>query len=178
MATTLLRIAALVVIATFAGAAGVSAQAPAQKPAVAAPAQPAPAPHAPAQAAPAQPAPNAAPAPETYTYDSEGRRDPFISLVARGADPVPGKRTDGLSGISTTELMVRGVLLNKGSYIALVAGTDARTYTAHVNDRLLDGVIRTITPQGLVIIQEVNDPLSLIKQREVRKGLRTSEDGK
>jgi hypothetical protein len=67
---------------------------------------------------------------------------------------------------------------SKGTYLALVSGPDGKTYTAHVNDRLMDGTIRSITPQGVVIVQEVNDPLSLIKQREVRKGLRTAEDGK
>jgi hypothetical protein len=30
----------------------------------------------------------------------------------------------------------------------------------------------------LIVIQEVNDPLSLVKQREVRKLLRSLEDGK
>jgi hypothetical protein len=30
----------------------------------------------------------------------------------------------------------------------------------------------------LIVIQEVNDPLSLVKQREVRKLLRTLEDSK
>ena len=66
----------------------------------------------------------------------------------------------------------------EGADVALVAGPDGKTYTAHANDRLLDGLIRTVTPQGLVIMQEVNDPLSLVKQREVRKGLRAAEDGK
>jgi len=42
----------------------------------------------------------------------------------------------------------------------------------------LDGTIKTITPQGLVVVQEVNDPLSLIKQREIRKLLRSLEDAK
>jgi hypothetical protein len=78
----------------------------------------------------------------------------------------------------TGELMLRGILQSQGSYVALVAGPDGRTYTAHANDRLLDGIIRTVTAQGLVIMQEVNDPLSLVKQREVRKGLRAAEDGK
>ena len=41
-----------------------------------------------------------------------------------------------------------------------------------------DGTIKTITPQGLIVIQEVNDPLSLVKQREVRKLLRSLEDAK
>ena len=83
-----------------------------------------------------------------------------------------------MAGLTVDELMVRGVLLNKGSYIALVSGPDKKTFKAQVNDRLADGTIRSISPQGLVIMQEVNDPLSLIKQREVRKGLRALEDGK
>ena len=74
--------------------------------------------------------------------------------------------------------MLRGVMQSRNSYVALVSGPDGKTYPAHVNDRLLDGVIRSVTPQGIVIMQEVNDPLSLVKQREVRKGLRTAEDGK
>ena len=37
---------------------------------------------------------------------------------------------------------------------------------------------RPSMPTGLVIMQEVNDPLSLIKQKEVRKGLRATDDGK
>ena len=73
---------------------------------------------------------------------------------------------------------VEGVLLSRGTYIALVQAPDGKTFTAHVNDKLVDGTVRSITPQGLVIMQEVNDPLSLIKQKEVRKGLRTSDDGK
>ena len=43
---------------------------------------------------------------------------------------------------------------------------------------MLDGTVKSIGVQGLVIIQEVNDPLSLIKQREVRRGLRAMDEGK
>ena len=120
----------------------------------------------------------AQPAAEPYTYTPDGRRDPFVSLIARGVEVASGNRTAGLGGLTTAELMVRGILNSRGSYLALVSGPDGKTYTAHVNDRLIDGTIRSITAQGLVIMQEVNDPLSLIKQREVRKGLRASEDGK
>jgi predicted ATPase len=48
----------------------------------------------------------------------------------------------------------------------------------HPGDRFLDGTVKTNTPQGLIIVQEVNDPLSLVKQREIRKQLRTLEDTK
>jgi hypothetical protein len=69
-------------------------------------------------------------------------------------------------------------LQSRGAYVAMVGGPDGKTYTARANDRLLDGVIRSVTPQGIIIMQDVNDPLSLVKQREVRKGLRTAEDAK
>ena len=137
------------------------------------PAQPAP----PAPAAATPPA-AAAPAADPYSYDPDGRRDPFISLIARGAEPVQGgRKAAGLGGLATIEVVLRGVLESRGAYVALVSGPDGKTYTAHADDRLLDGVIRSVTPQGLVIMQEVNDPLSLVKQREVRKGLRAAEDG-
>jgi len=48
----------------------------------------------------------------------------------------------------------------------------------HQGDKLLDGTIKTITAQGLIVVQEVNDPLSLIKQREVRKCCESLEDAK
>jgi hypothetical protein len=119
-----------------------------------------------------------APAAEPYTYNPDGRRDPFISLLSRGIESAVGVKTSGLGGMATADLMVRGVMQSRGSYVAIVSGPDGKTYRAHVNDRLLDGVIRSVMPQGIVIMQEVNDPLSLVKQREVRKGLRSAEDGK
>jgi type IV pilus assembly protein PilP len=143
-------------------------------PAAGPPAKPAsPQPAAPAPTTPAPP-----PAAEAYTYDPSGRRDPFVSLLSRGMEANGGKKLTGLAGLSTGEVMVRGVMQSRNSYVALVSGPDGKTYSAHVNDRLLDGVIRSVTPQGIVIMQEVNDPLSLVKQREVRKGLRTPEDVK
>ena len=120
----------------------------------------------------------AAPAAEAYTYDAAGRRDPFVSLLSRGIEPAAGKKLTGLAGLSTGEVMLRGIMQSRNAYVALVSGPDGKTYSARANDRLVDGVIRSVTPQGLVIMQEVNDPLSLVKQREVRKGLRTAEDGK
>lgn len=158
-------------VAVFIAASGlVRAQgAPAMQPAIPA----TPAPGAPGAATPAP-----APAAEAYTYDPAGRRDPFVSLLSRGIEPTTGKKLTGLAGLTTGEVMLRGVMQSRNSYVALLSGPDGKTYSAHVNDRLLDGVIRSVTPQGIVIMQEVNDPLSLVKQREVRKGLRTAEDGK
>jgi Tfp pilus assembly protein PilP len=134
-----------------------------------------------APAAGAQP-PAAAPAPppqETYTYRSEGRRDPFLNLLGTGAEGrVTSRRGEGPGGLTVGEISVRGIMQSHGALIAMIKGPDNKTYIVHQGDKLLDGTIKTITPQGLVVVQEVNDPLSLIKQREIRKLLRSLEDAK
>ena len=122
--------------------------------------------------------PATTPAPEAYTYDPAGRRDPFVTLLSRGIEPGTGKKLTGLAGLATGEVILRGIMQSRNSYVALLAGPDGKTFPARVNDRLMDGIIRSVTPEGIVVMQEVNDPLSLVKQREVRKGLRTAEDGK
>ncbi len=80
--------------------------------------------------------------------------------------------------MTLAEISVRGVLQSRGSLIAMIQGPDNKTYLVHQGDKLLDGTIKSVTPQGLIVTQEVNDPLSLVKQREVRKLLRSLEDGK
>ena len=78
----------------------------------------------------------------------------------------------------TGELFVRGIMQARGGFIAMVAGADKKIYTVRNGDKLADGVIRQITANSVVIFQEVNDPLSLEKQREVRKFLRGGDEVK
>ena len=127
----------------------------------------------------AKPAP-AQPPGETYSYQSEGRRDPFLSLVGTGSDPrsSSSRKTDGPAGMTLAEISVRGIMQSRGTLVAMIQGPDNKTYIVHQGDKLLDGTIKTITPQGLIVVQEVNDPLSLVKQREIRKLLRSLEDAK
>jgi type IV pilus assembly protein PilP len=117
--------------------------------------------------------------PENYVYDPAGRRDPFVNLLTTGTDARPiSRKGEGPSGMTVAEISVRGVLQSRSGLIAMVQGPDNRTYIVHPGDKLLDGAIKSIIPQGLVIEQAVNDPLSVVKQREVRKLLRGLEDSK
>ena len=133
------------------------------------PATPSPAPGPPSQEAPPTPPPN-------YAYEPENRRDPFLSLVNRGTDARPamagGTRPEGLPGILVEEVVVRGILHTKQGWIAMIGLPSGRTHTVRPGDRLMDGSVRAITAQAVLLMQEVNDPLSLEKQREVRKFLR------
>jgi type IV pilus assembly protein PilP len=120
-----------------------------------------------------------APAPaESYTYSPDGRRDPFLSLLGTGVEGRNSNAREGLAGIAVGEISVRGIVQSRGMLIAMVQGPDNRTYMVHQGDRLLDGSVQAITPEALVIVQEVNDPLSLVKQRTIRKPLRSLEDVK
>jgi Tfp pilus assembly protein PilP len=141
---------------------------------------PAPAPVTPVPGAPPAAPPARTPA-DTYTYEPSGRRDPFLTLFGFTEVQVPvgtPRHIDGAAGLSVGEATVRGVMKSGGALIALVQGSDKRTFVVHQGDKLLDGTIKSVVPEGLVIVQAVNDPLSLVKQREVRKLLRSVEDGK
>jgi len=132
-------------------------------------------------ATPAAPATPATPAtPEGHTYRAEGRRDPFVSLMRRGSDTAsaPSARGPGLKGLGAGEVTLRGTVASQGGYVAIVQGADSKTYIVRAGEQLADGTIRSITADALVILQEVNDPLSLQKQREVRKVLRQTEEGR
>ena len=80
--------------------------------------------------------------------------------------------------MTVAEISVRGVMQSRGSLVAMIQGPDNKTYIVHQGDKLLDGTIKSVIPQGLIIVQEVNDPLSLLKQREIRKLLRSLEDAR
>jgi Tfp pilus assembly protein PilP len=117
--------------------------------------------------------------PDAYTYQAEGRRDPFLNPLTNGSEPaLPSKRGEGAAGMLAGELSVRGVMQSGSALVALVQGPDRKTFVVHSGDKLMDGTIKSVTSQGLVIVQNVNDPLSLEKTREVRKLLRSLEDSK
>jgi Tfp pilus assembly protein PilP len=132
---------------------------------------------APVVAQPAIPLPSP---PADFVYNAAGRRDPFVSLLKRGADPGASqtKRADGVAGLQTGEIAVRGIVLNRGSWAAIVAAPDGKVYTIRSGDHLLDGTVRNVTAQYVAVLQEVKDPLSVEKQREVRKYLRGGEEVK
>ena len=144
---------------------------------------PAPAaPQAPPSPAPAEPAPAPTPLePAGFTYNPEGRRDPFVSLVRRGTTTTRGgvgaaaARPAGLAGLETAEVTLRGIIRSREGFVAMLQGADQKTYIVRAGDKLFDGTVRTISQNDMVILQQVNDPLSLEKQREVRKVLRTVE---
>jgi len=143
---------------------------------------------APANTPGATPAPASTPGQQTskpaeagapFTYDPEGRRDPFVSLIGRGNDPkTQGARPPGVPGLLINEVSVKGIVRNSTGFIALIQGPDNKTYVVKAGDRLMDGSVKSIVQDAVVFSQDVNDPLSLVKQKEIRKALRSAEGGR
>lgn len=138
-----------------------------------------------AQVQPSTPAPardavrvvDSAPAPPgDYAYDADSRRDPFLSLVNRGTEAAgaqtPATRPDGIAGILCDEVVIRGILKSQDEWVAMIGSPSGRTYSIRPGDRLMDGTVRAITAQSVVLSQQSRDPLSPVKPRDVRKFLR------
>jgi len=163
----MMRITLLIIVAAVLAAAPVSGQAA-----------------APAPATPAVVTGPQVPAlePQGYDYKPSGRRDPFISLVRRSTEALGTSasiRPTGLAGLSTDEMVMRGVMKGRNGYSAIVRGADNRTYTGvKAGDELFDGTVKAVTADAIVILQNVSDPLSLAKKREVRKLLRPAQEAR
>ena len=73
------------------------------------------------------------------------------------------------------EITVKGVIRGTSGYLAMIQSPDHKTYIIRSGDRLADGSVKTITQDGVVFSQDVHDPLSLVKQREVPKRVRATD---
>lgn len=139
-------------------------------------------------AAPA--APPAAPAPASIavgtlvgqsptSYDDGGRRDPFASLIApkRATDrnqAAAARGRTGLSGVAMADILVRGIVRNGQTMLAILEAPNKQSFVARAKDRLLDASIASIEADG-VVFAELNNAGQVVGQS--RKALRsTAED--
>lgn len=113
-----------------------------------------------------------------FRYEAGGRRDPFVSL-ALGIDVLlpEGQRPPGLAGMLIQEVSLRGIVKTQDGYIAMIQGTDNKSYFARTGERLYDGSIQTIDDVKVVFRQEINDPLRIEKFQQVEKTLHPVEEG-
>ena len=162
----MMRITRLILAVALLTAAPVSGQAPAPNPV--------------APAAAATPT-NQVPAlePQGYDYNPAGRRDPFISLVRRAVQATgtsANPRPTGLGGLSVEQIRMTGVVKGRQGFSAIVKGADNRTYYVKSGDELYDGKVRAVTADAMFLIQNVNDPLSDAKTREIKRLLRPEQE--
>jgi Tfp pilus assembly protein PilP len=119
------------------------------------------------------------PDPTGYSYNAQGRRDPFVSLLKPvSADQGAKTRRPGLEGLLIQEVALKGIVKDQKGYIAMLLGTDGKSYFVRSGQRLFDGVITGIDAATVTFRQEVTDPLSTVKSRDVKKTLYPSEEAR
>jgi hypothetical protein len=107
-----------------------------------------------------------------FSYDPEGRRDPFMSLMTRAV--VVDERPPGVAGMLVAELDLAGVV-NDGlnGDVAMFIGSDNKGYFLRIGDEVYDGRVIAVDPrQGSVTFrQQVDDPRLIKPYRDVVKRL-------
>jgi Tfp pilus assembly protein PilP len=112
-------------------------------------------------------------------YDTGGRRDPFVSLLAPKASAAPraaaapvSRPGAGLAGIAVSDVRVRGVMRSGNALVALLEGPDGKTFLARREDRLMNGLVKTIEQDAVIFSERVADAAGAVRQRDVKKVLR------
>jgi hypothetical protein len=117
--------------------------------------------------------------PGQYTYQPGGRRDPFISLLVNIGPSVGTQvRPPGIQGLLIQETALKGIVKDQTGYIAMLLGPADKNYFVRVGQRLYDGVITAMDAATVTFRQEVTDPLSPVKTRDVKKSLYSSEEAR
>ncbi len=112
-------------------------------------------------------------------YDAGGRRDPFVSLIAPKANPTAPRTAAtprpgaGLAGLAVSDVQLKGVIRSGVTFVAILEGPDGRTFLARRLDRLMDGVVKGIERDAVVFTERVEDSAGAVRQRDVRKALRS-----
>jgi hypothetical protein len=121
------------------------------------------------------------PAPSAGSYDSLGRRDPFVSLIATrrptSTTSVP-RQGSGLASFAVIDVAVTGIVRvgTTETRLAILQNVDKQSYVAKVGSRLADGVVKSIDSAGVVFV-ESGDP-GVTRPREVRKLLHPTDEVK
>ena len=103
-----------------------------------------------------------------FSYDPEGRRDPFRSLREpnRGSD-----KPEGVGGLSVEELDLVGIAKHPDGDVALVIGPDDTGYFLRAGDSIFNGtVIAVDSRRGKITFRQQVDSEERIKPyRDVDK---------
>ena len=110
-------------------------------------------------------------------YDSAGRRDPFVTLVAprRPTTGAQATRTrTGLTSLALADVSINGLARVGKTMMVILEGPNKTSYSARVGDRLADAQIKSIDAQGVVFVEMYEGGG---RGQEIRKALRTTVEG-
>lgn len=113
-----------------------------------------------------------------FSYNPEGRRDPFRSLIEEVRVREKGPRPKGIAGMLISEIDLVGIVKDSSGNIAFFSGSDNRGYFLKVGDEVYDGRITSIDADAGAVTfrQQVDDPRLIKPYRDVVKRLSPVEE--
>jgi hypothetical protein len=102
-----------------------------------------------------------------FTYNSEGRRDPFKNLLA-GRD-LKEKSALGDNQMFIDDIVLYGIVKNKNIYTALIGLPQGFPMFAKVGDKLADGYVLSINETQVVLRKTSDRGIPLMRPRDIIK---------
>lgn len=111
---------------------------------------------------------------QLFSYDPQGRRDPFRNLFDTLGDRPEGPRPRGIAGMVLAEIDLSGIV--KDGYDgdrAMLMGSDNKGYFLQVGESVYDGTLVAIDPRlgSVTFRQKIDDPRRIKPFRDVVKRL-------
>ncbi len=116
---------------------------------------------------------------EVYTYDSKGRRDPFLALVAISKEkPTKRKGASPIESFSIEEISLLAIARGKEKHYALIMLPDRKnfTITEGMTLGLQGGKVEKITEDMVLIREYVRDYKGNIKAKDTVLKLHKEEE--
>jgi type IV pilus assembly protein PilP len=118
--------------------------------------------------------------PEVFSYNPEGVRDPFGSLlrIKKDEDTIPEELLTPLQRVPVTDLRVEGIILMGKKSVAHVIAPDGKPYIVTVGTLMgrNDGKVVRITSEELVVEEQFEDYLGRKFKQETALRLRKKEE--
>ena len=102
-----------------------------------------------------------------FTYNPEGRRDPFKDLLT-GRD-LREKTATGEPQVFIDDLILFGIVKNKKTYTAMIGMPQGFPMFVKVGDKFTDGFVLSITESQVVLRKTHERGLPLIRPRDIIK---------
>lgn len=100
------------------------------------------------------------PAEVKFVYQVEGRRDPFMPLLAQKGKAAIGREFENpLEAYDLVQYQLKGVIVGLGEPKAIVFAPDGKSYILKKGLRIgkSNGVIREITPEKVLVEEQYQD---------------------
>ena len=102
-----------------------------------------------------------------FTYNPEGRRDPFKDLL--GGRDLKEKSAIGENQIFIDDLILFGIVKNRNVYTALIGMPQGYPMFAKVGDKFADGYVRSISETQVVLRKTHERGIPLMRPRDISK---------